>query len=233
MSSRQEEKERRRAEREAVEQASARSKARKDRMRLGLGALVSVAAIAVAVLVFGRSSGGDAAVKTPGDTAAVKLPALKETNLQVAAKAAGCTLATAPAEGRGHTTAKVKYKTNPPTSGDHNPVAAEDGLYDAGNPPPLGKSVHSLEHGRIDIQYKKGTPAKTIDALDTLGSEKLGFGTEGYHVLVFENQTNMPAAVSATAWTQSLTCATMNPRVYDAVRDFRTAYTDKGPELIP
>ncbi len=234
MSSRQQEKERRRAEREAVEQAALRSQARKARLQLGIAALATVAAIAVAVLVFGRSSGGDSAAKEPGAAAAVKLPAPKETDLKTTATTAGCTLKTFPAVGDGmHTTAKVTYKTNPPTSGAHNPVAAEDGLYEPGNAPELGKAVHSLEHGRIDIQYKAGTPQATIDKLETLGSEKLNFGKEGYHVLVFENNTKMPAAVAATAWTKSLTCPALNDGVYDAIRAFRTEYTDKGPELIP
>ncbi len=232
MSSRQEEKQQRRQEREAAEHAAARSQARTARLRLGIGAVVAVAAIAILALVFssGGSSSGDAA---KADAATVKLPALKQADLKTAAKDAGCVLKTTPNEGRSHTTAKVIYKTNPPTSGDHNPVAAEDGLYDPGNAPAIGNSVHSLEHGRIELQYAPGTPAKTIDALETLGSEKLGFGTEGYHVLVFQNQTGMKSAVAATAWTQSLTCAKMTPAVYDAVRDFRTTYTDKAPELIP
>lgn len=232
MSSRQEEKAARRAEREAAEAAAARNAARKGRLQLALGGLVAVAAIALAVVLF-SSSGG----KGGGDAKAAKatggLPAPKQTDLKAAAKAAGCTLRTFPSEGRTHTTAKVNYKTNPPTSGAHNPTAAQDGLYDPGNEPPIGMTVHALEHGRIELQYKPGTPKATIDKLETLGSEKMNFGTDGYHVLVFQNQTKMPSAVAATAWTQSLTCPAMNDQVYDAVRDFRQAYTDKGPELIP
>ena len=233
MSSRQDEKARRRAEREAAEQAAARTHARKARLLLGLGALLAVAAVAVAVLVLGGRSPGDSSVKAADQTAAVALPAFKQKDLKTAAKAAGCVLKTYPSEGRTHTTAAVVYKTNPPTSGNHNPTPAQDGLYDPSNPPELGMSVHSLEHGRIEIQYQKGTSAKTIDALETLGSEKLSFGKPGYHVLVFQNQTRMRAAVAATAWTHSLTCAKLTPGFYDAVRDFRTTYTDKGPELIP
>lgn len=232
MSSRQEEKQRRRAEREAAEQAAARTQARKARIQLAIGALAALAAIVVAVLVF-RGGGDSGDAKALDDTAGVELPAVKETNLQAAAKAAGCTLKTFPAEGRTHTTATVTYKTNPPTSGNHDPVAAEDGLYDPGNPPPLGKSVHALEHGRIEIQYRKGSPQRTVDALDSLGSEAMTFGKPGYKVLVFENQTNMKAAVAATAWTHSLTCPELTDGFYDAVRAFRTAYTDKAPELIP
>lgn len=236
MSSRQEEKARLRAEREAKEQAAARAQSRKDRLRLVLGAVVALAAIVVAVLVFSsREDDGGTNASSPGGAADVKLPPFETRDLTAAAKAADCTVKTSPAEGRDHESdpAKWVYKTNPPTSGTHDPVAAEDGLYEVGNAPTKGATVHALEHGRIDIQYKKGSPKAVIDQLETVGSEKLSFGTEGYHVLVFENNTEMEPAVAATAWTQSLTCPTMNDSVYDAVRAFRTEYTDKGPELIP
>ncbi len=233
MSSRQEEKQRRKAEREAAEAAAARSSARKSRLQLALGGLVALAAIVVAVFVFRSAAGDDD--KVGPVTANAAIPAQKETNLKAAAAAAKCELKTTQSEGNNHTSDETqwKYKTNPPTSGDHDPVAADDGLYEAGNTPTVGKHVHSLEHGRINIQYKPGTPKATIDKLETLGSEPLTFGTEGYHVLVFENNTEMDAAVAATTWTQSLTCPTMNDGVYDAIRAFRTDYTDKGPELIP
>ena len=235
MSSRQEEKQQRKAEREAAEAEAARSAARKGRIRLALGGLAAIAVIAVAVVLV-SGAGGDA--DGGGGTAPedkVSIPAQKETNLQAAAKAGKCVLKTFPDEGNDHTSdaSKWKFDTNPPTSGTHDPEPAEDGLYEAGNAPPAGKTVHAIEHGRIDIQYKAGSPQATIDKLETLGSEPLNFGTDGYHVLVFENNTEMEPAVAATAWTQSLTCPTMNDGVYDAIRAFRTEYTDKGPELIP
>ncbi len=55
----------------------------------------------------------------------------------------------------------------------------------------------------------------------------------GYHLLLFENGTNMPFAVAATAWDQQLGCPTMNPQVFDAIRAFRDEYIDKGPEKVP
>ena len=235
MSSRQEEKERRKAEREAAEAEAARTAARKGRLQLALGGLVAIAAIAVAVLVLGGGGGGggEGGASEPAKTASI--PPQRETNLKAAASAAKCKLTTTEAEGRDHTTDPKRwiYKTNPPTSGTHHPEWAEDGLYEAGNTPEVGKLVHTLEHGRIDIQYKPGSPKAMIDKLETLGSEALQFGTEGYHVLVFENPTKMEPEVAATAWTHSLTCPTMNDGVYDAIRAFRTEYTDKGPELIP
>ena len=235
MSSRQEEKAKRKAEREAAEAAFAQAAARKGRLRLALGALAGLAVIAVATFLVLGSTGDDTSSNGGKPESKTDLPAQKETNLQAAAEAAKCTLKSFPSEGAEHTTEESKwvYETNPPTSGPHNPEAAQDGLYEPGNTPATGLHVHALEHGRVDIQYKAGSPQPTVDKLETLGSETLGFGVEGYHVLVFENNTEMDAAVAATAWTQSLTCPTMNDGVYDAIRTFRTEYTDKGPELVP
>ena len=56
---------------------------------------------------------------------------------------------------------------------------------------------------------------------------------EGYHMLMFENNTNMPTEFAATAWTKSITCGQLTPQAIDAMREFRKAYTDKGPEFIP
>jgi len=231
MSSRQEEKQKRKAEREAAEAAAARSAARKSRLQLALGGFVALVAIVAAVFLF-RGAGGDSGGGAGTPEASAAIPAQKETNLKAAADAAKCELKTVPSAGNNHTTEKVTYKDSPPTSGDHDPTAADDGLYEPGNAPPVGKHVHSLEHGRIDIQYKAGSPQATIDKLETVASEPLQFGSEAYHVLVFENNTEMEPAVAATAWTQSLTCPTMNDRVFDAIRAFRTDFTDKGPELI-
>ena len=89
--------------------------------------------------------------------------------------------------------------------------------------------VHTLEHGRINIQYKKGTDADTVAELEALVAEQ----NEGYHLLLYENTTGMDAAVAATAWTHSLSCPSMNDKVFDAIRTFRQRYIDKGPETVP
>src|SRR4051794_36719400 len=235
MSSRQQEKERRREERLAAEQATAKAEARKARMQLALAALVAIAVVVAAIFIFkgSGSGGGDSKAKAPGNTANAKLPPVKETDLAAAVKAAGGKLLDPPSEGRDHVTKTVTYKnSNPPASGPHNPVPAEDGIYDPGNEPAKENWVHSLEHGRVIIQYKPGTPKATIDQLEALGSEPLN-GSAGYHVLVMQNNTEMPAAVAAIAWTHVLTFPKMNDQVFDAIRAFRKKYTDKGPELIP
>jgi len=228
VSSRQEEKERRRREREEAERAAAASSARRKRLGLALGGALAVA-IAVIVALAVASSGDDAT----DPVAQGNLPPQRETNEAEAARAAGCRLQSHPVEGRDHTSETVRYRTNPPTSGAHDPVASQDGIYPSDGPPDLEQSVHALEHGRINIQYKPGTPQPTIDRLTTLVDTYEVKGTAGYHALLFQNQTGMQPAIAATAWTKSLTCPTMNDRVFDALRTFWRANVDKGPEFIP
>ena len=228
MAHRQEEKARLRAEREAAEQAAAKNAARRKRLGIILGAVL-VAAVAVVVALAAFAGGDDGTNQSQGDT---NIPPQRIDNLAEAARAAGCKVEQQPDRGSSHTSEKVTYETNPPTSGDHDPQAAADGIYAAGNPPDLEQSVHSLEHGRINVQYRQGTPAQQVNQLEALLGEEFK-GEEGYHTLLFENQTNMTAAVAATAWTQSVTCPTFNDKVFDAIRAFRRTYVDKGPEFVP
>src|SRR3954468_13363656 len=232
MSSRQEEKERRRREREEQEAAERAKAARGKRLQIVFGVVLVVvllgAGTALALGVFGGGDEETADVPTGG----ADIPAQQEADLKKAAAAAGCKLVDAPNEGAAHEEKEFKpsdYKQNPPTSGNHFPQWYEDGVYQPGDTPELGKLVHTLEHGRIDIQYKKGTDATTRAQLETLVNEMDG----GHHLLLFENGTNMPYAVAATAWDHQLGCPTMNPKVFDAIRAFRTEYIDKGPEIVP
>jgi hypothetical protein len=234
VSSRQEEKERRRREREERDQAERHKASTKRRMQLVAGAVLAVAAVA-AVVVAVAASGGDKN-KSGAALGKAPIPARKISNFDAAVKAAGCTYTNYPSEGRTHlpsdTAANDKYKTNPPTSGAHRPTPAQDGVYAPGNPPDKENAVHALEHGRIEIEYAPGTPKKTQDQLNTLFNENLK-GVAGYHQLLFQNNTKMPFAVAAVAWTNILGCKTMNPQVFDAFRAFRERFVDKGPELIP
>ena len=236
MSSRQEEKERRRKERQEREQAEAKRAARRKRMTLAFGGLLGVALIAgivVVVLVLGGGGSSSSKPKQASDAAAnVKLPAQATSDMAAAAKAAGCTLSNPAYEGASHEDKKFKpsdYKTNPPTSGNHTPDWYDDGIYAAGDTPDLGKTVHPLEHGRIEVQYAPGTPKETVTQLEALLAEE----QDGYHMLLFQNETGMKAKIAATAWTHSLTCPEMNDKVFDAIRTFRARYIDKGPERVP
>jgi hypothetical protein len=233
MSSRQDEKERRKREREEREAAERSSAARRKRMQVVFGGGLAVAAVAAVVVlvvfVFGGSD--DPSAEVPAGAATI--PAQKISDIKQAAKAAGCTLKeNLPNEGATHEEKQFKasdYKQNPPTSGNHYPQWAQDGVYNPSDTPDLGQLVHTLEHGRIDVQYKPGTPETTVAKLETLLKEN----DDGYHMLLFQNSTNMPFAVAATAWDNQLGCPTMNDKVFDAIRTFRQAHIDKGPEVVP
>jgi hypothetical protein len=163
VSHRQEEKQRRREERLAREQAEKARAARRQRMRLALGAVAGVAAVAALVLVVsgalgGDGDGGDDGGSQPQAASNVTLPEQKIGDLQQAAKAAGCKVANPEIEGSQHEQREFSasdYKTNPPTSGNHFPEWYEDGVYEPGDVPQLGMLVHTLEHGRIDVQYSQ------------------------------------------------------------------------------
>jgi hypothetical protein len=218
MASRQEEKERRRRERLEAEQAAAKTASRKRTLQLAGGAALAVIVIAVIAVVALAGGGGSDKVDT--------------SNLAKTATAAGCTFKSYPAEGRTHTTGKVKYKTNPPTSGNHNPTPAQDGIYAPGNEPQPENYVHSLEHGRVEFEYKPGTPQSQIAQLQKIALEPFK-GSAGYHVLMFQNNTKMPSQFALAAWTKLLTCKALTSKSMDVMRQFRKAYTDKGPEFIP
>jgi hypothetical protein len=235
MANRAEEKARRREERRLAEEAERKAAARKQRLSIIGGALAAllVAGVAVAlVLGGGGDDGGDGAEARQGPENAVAIPAAEISDYEEAAKAAGCELKHPAIEGAGHDEkdfTAADFESNPPHSGDHNPIWYEDGIYEPGNVPRLGMLVHTLEHGRINLQYKTGTPPRQVQQLESLFAEL----EDGYHMLLFENTTDMEYAVAATAWGHVLGCPEFNDGVFDAVRTFRQRYIDKGPENAP
>ena len=185
--------------------------------------MAAVAAIVIAV----AAGGGDPS--TVGGkqlkVASLDPPAQKTTDLEAAAKQAGCTLSNPPIEGRTHTTKPVNYRTNPPSSGPHNPQPAADGAY-AQSP---GKThlVHTLEHGRIEIQFRPSLRPKRLQQLKGL------FDEDTYHVVLTPNDTNMPYQVAVVAWGHIAGCKRMTDGSFDVIRDFTDRYRDKAPEFVP
>lgn len=102
-------------------------------------------------------------------------------------------------------------------------------MHEPGSVPELGKLVHSLEHGRIHVQYRAGTHAETVAQLTAVTAELEG----GYHMLLYENTTDMKPEVAVTTWGHMASCRTMNDNVFDVIRSFRNRYVDKGPEFVP
>ncbi|MEA2274116.1 MAG: hypothetical protein QOI98_2824 [Solirubrobacteraceae bacterium] len=229
MSSRQQEKEKRKEERLARERADAARIKRLRLMQMAVGGLLAAAAIAAVALAVTKSGGGSSGATPKGSATGVAIPKQQIADLAAATKAAKCAVHTYPIEGRNHVTGQVKYKTNPPTSGNHNPTPSLDGVYDPGNTPAKENYVHTLEHGRVEIQYAPGTTRHRIAQLETLQAEELN-GIPGYKTLLFQNNTNMKYAVAATTWGHLIGCSKFNDRVFDALRAFRKQYVDKAPE---
>jgi len=174
----------------------------------------------------------ETAPEPSGTGEVLPLPPVEVERLDNAALAAGCTLRNPRNEGAAHESREVTavdYRSNPPTSGTHFPEWAADGVYEPGTTPPLGQLVHALEHGRVHVQYAEDAAPETPARLRLLVDELEG----GYHLLLYQNRTGMPYAVAATAWDQMIGCPAMNEQVFDALRAFRNAFVDKGPELVP
>jgi hypothetical protein len=205
-------------------------RAESDRRRIYQLIAFALAAVAVtAVWVVAVTAGnGDAPHPTGGSPdvyPAEAIPPPAERSLARAAAKAGCTVRGFPAYGREHTTSRVRYRTNPPTSGPHNPEAAEDGIYD--DPPPTEKLVHSLERGRVIFQFAPGAPPKVRGQLKALVKE------DPRHVILTLNQTAMPFEVAASSWRHYVACRSVNDATFDALRDFRAVYRDEAPEHAP
>ncbi|MET0749609.1 MAG: DUF3105 domain-containing protein [Solirubrobacterales bacterium] len=243
------ERERRREQRLAAEKAAAAS----DRRRLILGyAVAGALTLAVVVgLVIVFTSGGDSTNQvggeeipeaahiqvnsgflhetTPDGREGTPPPPLHQGDLQAAAREAGCKLdLDLEDEGSTHITKESEipdYGTNPPTSGNHNPQQLADGAYSV--MPEPWYFVHSLEHGRIEIQYSPDLPEQDQLALKGVFDE----APDG--VLLFPND-EMPYEVAVTAWTQMMTCDKYEgAATLDAIRDFRDTYIGLGPEPLP
>jgi uncharacterized protein DUF3105 len=226
MASRKEEKERRRQERlEQERRLHAEERRRRLYAIVGGGGLAIAALVAIVVVVAAGGGGGSGKEADSLTVPKVDPPPQQTSNLVTAAKAADCTLLNPEIEGRTHVTSPVKYKTNPPSSGNHYPVPEPDGEY--GKAPPVTHLVHDLEHGRIIIQWAPSTPKRRIGQLRGL------FDEDPYHLILTPNSTHMQYQVAATAWGHIAGCKRFNDKTFDVFRAFKTRYVDKAPEFVP
>jgi Protein of unknown function (DUF3105) len=231
-------KDRERLRQERVEQEE-ESGAKRNRLiaAYAVAAVAVVAIVVVVVLVAGGGSGGadksgDAHINlnasygstngvTPDERAGIAPAAATGTSLAAAAKQAGCVLRLKlPDEGHEHippTAPTPDYKTNPPTSGAHvePPYQQADGAYS--EMPAEIDFVHSLEHGRMEIQYAPELAEK--HQLELIGLYDTMYGA----TLLFPNE-KMPYQVAATTWTNLMGCKTYEgAKTLDAIRAFGKA----------
>ena len=152
------------------------------------------------------------------------------------AAAAGCELKSFRATSNLHVAPSdppVRYSSNPPTSGKHDPVPAQDGAYSVS--PGVQRLVHTLEHGRVIVWFKRDLPA------DARASLKAYYDHDSQLMVLVPNG-SMEYDVAATAWNRKpgrygtgrlLGCRDYGGDVYTALEAFKQANRGKGPELIP
>ena len=230
------EREREKLRQERIEAEERESRGGNSRLLLAY-AIGSTVVLAIAVLIFILATGGDDGgggkgdahinVNTemgstngvkPDEREGIPPPPPETIDLKKAAKAAGCYLMLElEDEGNEHIGPKSptpNYKTNPPTSGKHvePPYQQADGAYSE-MPKPID-FVHSLEHGRLEIQYAPDLSEKTQRELKGLYDTMYGAS------LLFPND-EMNYAVAATTWTNMLACPGYEgAKTLDAIRAF-------------
>jgi len=249
MASRKEERERLRKQRIAAERRSASAGQRGLLAGYAVAGVLAAAVVVGIIIVIASSGGGGGGGSDAPENAHVDTqqgfaptfdveadgregtppPPIEQARLEVAAREAGCDLRqNLPDEGNNHLSPNQDtpdYKTNPPTSGDHDPQPQADGAFAA--EPESRHFVHSLEHGRIEIQYSPDLPEEDQVALKGV------FDEDPNGMLMFPNP-DMPYEVAATAWTQLLGCKKFEGGpTLDAIRDFRDTYRGQGPEPLP
>jgi hypothetical protein len=227
---REEERERLRQARQERESSQGKSEKRRLYAVYGAAGLIGLLVVAGIVSLIAGSGGGDGGnahlLVSTGDTngfqpderEGVEPAAAKVTDLQKAAKAAGCVVRLElKDEGHTHippTSETPDYETDPPTSGNHaeSPFQQADGAYT--EMPDEIFLVHSLEHGRMAIQYSPDLPEEAQLELKGLYDTMFG-GT-----LLFPN-TEMNYEVAATTWTNLLGCPEYKgAATLDAIRAF-------------
>ncbi len=244
MPNRREEKERLRELREQAENREASEQRRKLLLGYGVaGVLTAAVVLGIVIVVLGGSSsanGNSHIVNsgvglatttqdlTPDDRRGTRTkpgPLASAAKLPEAAKAAKCVLRIPSDEGNIHllpSQKTPKYKSDPPTSGNHDPIPLANGVYRS----PITNfrhAVHTLEHGRIEIEYQPDLPE--ADQLKLKGLIDQDFRD----MVMFQNE-QMNWQVAAAAWDHYLGCKAYNDRVLDAIRAFRDTYRGHGPE---
>lgn len=234
MAGRDDEQQRAREQRLADEQAKSAGDAKKKRAQ-AIAAVVGVVVVLGALVVVLMSSGDSNTTPTstavgPAPKDAIAISEASQTELLKAAELADCVFKKNRFEGDDHKADpayKFIFQANPPTSGNHFPAWADDAAY-MEEPPPVQKSVHSLEHGRVIFQWDKAKVTK-----EQLGSLQQLYDDYPYHLLLHENTTKMPGVIAATSWNHSLVCQKVTNDTFRALRLFHLGWQDRAPERVP
>ena len=237
MASRKEQKEQLRREREEREAAARAAQRRKRLVGYGAGGAFALVAVIVLVALLAGSGGSESDPAKGVLPGGGSVPDQKETDLADAVKAAGCELENFKGEAPEHTedlAERIKYSSNPPTTGRHYIEPSEDGSYDEAPDPK--QLLHAMEHGRVVIWFKRNLPTQQRANLKAL------FDEDSYQMVLTPDPTKMTYEVAATAWNgepkpngtgRLLGCPRMNDDVFDALRAFKDEHRSNGLEPVP
>jgi hypothetical protein len=123
-------------------------------------------------------------------------------------------------EGRNHLTPgeTPMYHVIPPTSGTHNPVPLQQGVYD--NNVDVTQLVHSMEHGYVIMYYNN---AATTDQINQL----IRIQQSDPFKMIVAPYPSMDNKVALVAWDHLQTCDGVNEQ---AIRSFTAQFRNQGPE---
>lgn len=167
-----------------------------------------VAWVAAAALVATAA----AVVLDDGEPDVVSLPPVEETELDNAARAAGCELRR---ERRGE-------RLNPPVSGAPGVAPARAGVYE--DAPDIGSLVSALRRGVIVIHVRGDIDDAFIEDLRSVHAAAPN-GT-----IVTPNETGMRYEIGVTAYRRLLACERVSEASIEALLLFRGRYLGSGPD---
>jgi hypothetical protein len=164
------------------------------------------------------------------------LPRRGVDSVREAAELAGCELESHRVKSKDHVKTLeeyVPYSSSPPTSGRHFPVPAKDGAYEVS--PNVKLLVHTLEHSRVIVWFKRDLPARARASL------KAFYDNDKFLLVLVPDTTNMPYDVAATAWNRNprpngtgrlLGCPEYGDDVFTALELFKRKNRGHGPERV-
>lgn len=103
---------------------------------------------------------------------------------------------------RGFTAAD--YPTVPPTSGDHNPVPLDPGIYRSAAP--LGEAVHLLEHGGV-IAWTNDLSAADQKAVESAVAAE---AEKGYYQLAVIENPDLEVPLALSSWDALQRCGNVD-----------------------
>jgi hypothetical protein len=186
---------------------------RSDRGRAGDGSRLATLAYAAAwVVAAAVVIGVLLAVIDDDKPHEVSLPPVHETELDKAAREAGCELHRA----------RDGERLNPPVAGGIGAIPARPGVYETS--PGASALIAALRDGVIVIQFR-GLESDEVSLLHTV-QEAVPDGT-----IVAPNDTGMPFAVAVTSYRRLLGCPRMSDESIDAIQLFRGRFVGSGPDI--